>query len=191
MVFRKWGGRPHWEYDAQVVGDDEHGTWVGGRGRPPRPRPPGAGAAPAATRLERPGAAFDAPADFVSLVPREGAFVATFYGEHPGPAGDPPIELYVDITTVPEWAHDSGQAVVVMVDLDLDVVRGRSGRVWVDDEDEFAAHRVRYRSPQDVVRLAAASCDAVHAGVVAGQGAFDAAVGRSWLTRLASTASVA
>ena len=174
MVFRKWGGRPHWEYDAQVVGDDEHGTWVGAR---------------AGTRLERPGAAFDAPADFVSLVPREGAFVATFYGEHPGPAGDPPIELYVDITTVPEWAHDSGQAVVVMVDLDLDVVRGRSGRVWVDDE--FAAHRVRYRYPQDVVRLAAASCDAVHAGVVAGQGAFDAAVGRSWLTRLASTASVA
>ena len=32
-------------------------------------------------------------------------------------------------------------ATVTAVDLDLDVVRGWTGRVWVDDEDEFAAHR--------------------------------------------------
>ncbi|WP_180935649.1 DUF402 domain-containing protein [Nocardioides ungokensis] len=33
------------------------------------------------------------------------------------------------------------------VDLDLDVVRGRTGRVWIDDEDEFAEHRVRFGYP--------------------------------------------
>ena len=60
--------------------------------------------------------------------------------------------MYVDITTVPVWAGDT----VTAVDLDLDVVRGWTGRVWVDDEDEFAAHRVRYGYPSDLVRLAAA-----------------------------------
>ena len=25
----KWGGRPHWEYDAVVLGEDLHGTWLG------------------------------------------------------------------------------------------------------------------------------------------------------------------
>ena len=39
------------------------------------------------------------------------------------------------------------------VDLDLDVVRGPTGRVWVDDEDEFADHRVRFGYPEEVARL--------------------------------------
>ena len=175
VVFRKWGDRPHWEYDARVVGEDEHGTWVG---------------APAGTRVARPGVCFDAPAAFVSVVPREAAYVATFYGEHPAPTGDPAIELYVDITTVPTWGTDAqDRATVRMVDLDLDVVRGRSGRVWVDDEDEFADHRIRYGYPAEVVRLAATSCDRVHADVVAGHGAFDRNLGRAWLSRLTSAPS--
>ena len=59
---------------------------------------------------------------------------------------------------------------VTAVDLDLDVVRGWTGRVWVDDEDEFADHRVRFGYPADVVRMAAPSCEAVRTDV-AGAGA--------------------
>jgi uncharacterized protein len=175
MVFSKWGGRPHWEYDAWLVGEDEHGVWVG---------------APAGTRVARPGAVYDAPVDFVSVVPPDGAFVATFYGEPTQPAGEQSVELYVDITTVPTWRNDGeGRVTVRMIDLDLDVVRGRTGRVWVDDEDEFADHRVRFAYPDDLVRLAAASCDDVHQGVLADRGVFARDVGRRWLSRLAPASS--
>ncbi len=170
MVFSKWGGGRHWEYDACVLGDDEHGTWVG---------------APAGTRVARPGAAFESPSHFVSLVPPDRGFVATFYGEHPGPGVDPQVELYVDITTVPTWQTDAGGSIARMVDLDLDVLRGRSGRVWVDDEDEFAQHRVELGYPDDVCAAALASCASVRAAVEAGEAPYDGTVHRRWLRRLA------
>ncbi len=165
VVFRKWGDRPHWEYDALRLGDDEHGTWVG---------------AAAGTRLSRPGAEFAAPSHFVSLVPADQPFVATFYDPGWAAVVDSGVDVYVDITTVPRW--DGAQ--VTMVDLDLDVVRGWTGRVWVDDEDEFADHRVRFGYPADVVRLAASSCDAVHAAVRSGLPPYDGVVGARWLSRL-------
>jgi uncharacterized protein len=171
MRFRKWGDHPHWEYDGRLVGEDEHGRWVG---------------AAAGTHVSRPGAAFDAPAGFVSVIPHDDAYVATFYAPHRGSPGDP-VELYVDITTVPAWSLDVPMATTVtMVDLDLDVVRGRSGRVWVDDEDEFAEHRVRLGYPDDVVRLATSSCDRVRREVAADRGPFARSLGRAWLSRLPS-----
>jgi hypothetical protein len=165
VVFRKWGDRPHWEYDALRLGEDEHGTWVG---------------AAAGTRLSRPGAGFAAPGHFVSLVPADRPFVATFYDPGWAAVVASGVDVYVDITTVPRWDG----AVVTMVDLDLDVVRGWTGRVWVDDEDEFADHRVRFGYPAEVVRLAASSCDAVHAALRGGQPPYDGVVGARWLSRL-------
>ena len=44
-----------------------------------------------------------------------------------------------------------------MVDLDLDVIRLRDGTVLLDDEDEFAEHRVLYGYPEDVVERALAT----------------------------------
>ena len=44
------------------------------------------------------------------------------------------------------------------VDLDLDVVRRTDGTVYVDDEDEFAEHRVSFGYPPEVVELAEESC---------------------------------
>lgn len=175
VVFSKWGDRPHWEYDGRLLGEDEHGRWVG---------------APAGTRVSRPGAGYDAPTDFVSLLAPGGAFVASFYREHPGARGFPAVELYVDITTVPAWDVDpDGSGTVRMVDLDLDVVRGHTGRVWVDDEDEFADHRTRFGYPAEIVHLATTTCERVHADVSAGRGPFAREVGRRWLSRLAATAS--
>jgi hypothetical protein len=165
VVFRKWGDRPHWEYDALRLGEDEHGTWIG---------------AAAGTRLSRPGAGFAAPGHFVSLVPADRPFVATFYDPAWAAVVASGVDVYVDITTVPRWDG----AVVTMVDLDLDVVRGWTGRVWVDDEDEFADHRVRFGYPAEVVRLAASSCDAVHAALRGGQPPYDGVVGARWLSRL-------
>ena len=43
VVMTKWGGRPHWEYDATYLGSDEHGDWLG---------------CPVATHYSRPGMAF-------------------------------------------------------------------------------------------------------------------------------------
>ena len=168
VVFRKWGDRPHWEYDAFVLGEDEHGTWLG---------------SPAGTRLVRPGADFTSPQAFVSLVPRDRAFVATFYEEDPAPAETGWIDVYVDITTVPVWCPGAG-ATVTMVDLDLDVVRARTGRVWVDDEDEFADHRVRFGYPDDVVALASSTCEAVRHEVTARRPPYDGVVAETWISRL-------
>ncbi len=166
VLFRKWGDRPHWEYDALHLGADEHGTWIG---------------APAGTRLSRPGAGFTAPGDFVSLVPRDEPFVARFYDPVAWAGSANPVDVYVDITTVPRWT-DQG---VSMVDLDLDVVRGPTGRVWIDDEDEFADHRLRFGYPPELVRLAGAACDQVHAAVSSGLPPYDGVVGPRWLSRLA------
>ena len=174
MLFRKWGDRPHWEYDAQHLGEDEHGHWVG---------------AATGAFLSRPGVSFHAPSDFVSVLPRDRAFVASFYAAHAGPPDDP-VELYVDITTVPAWSTDqAGRTTVTMVDLDLDVLRGRSGRVWVDDEDEFADHRVRFGYPDEIVSLASTTCDAVHADVAARRPPYDGVASQAWLSRLGSSAS--
>lgn len=169
----KWGGRAHWEFDAVLLGSDEHGDWLG--------ITPG-------TAMARPGATYVAPNRQVGLVPPPGpdaerGWLATFHGR-----GSPyweslgaPVEVYVDMTTPPVWDGD----VLRAVDLDLDVVRGTTGRVWVDDEDEFAAHRVAYGYPDEVVALAVASCEAVRSAMVAGDPPYDGRVPLAWLDLVA------
>ena len=161
LVARKWPDLPHWENDAVLLGDDHHGRWVG---------------APAGTVMRRPGVEFVTTSAQVSLLPAAAPFVATFYG-----AGGT-VDVYVDISTVPVWESDRVSA----IDLDLDVVRGWSGRVWVDDEDEFAAHRVSLGYPDDLVSLATRSCDAVLSAVRGGLAPYDGNTGRRWLGELAA-----
>ena len=160
VAFGKWGGRPHWEYDALLLGEDDHGTWLG---------------LPAGTRVARPGAELDTGENQVVLVP-DAAFVATFYS----PGGDAPCELYVDICTRPAVEGRS----VAAVDLDLDVIRGWTGRIWVDDEDEFAEHRVRLGYPAEVVELALTSCEAVRRTVELSQAPFDDETPKRWFAAL-------
>jgi hypothetical protein len=156
----KWGDRPHWEFDAVLLGSDEHGDWIG---------------IPAGTPMLRPGATFTPPVDSVVLVPAGAAWwVATFY---------PPgfrVEVYVDITAPASWDGP----VLRAVDLDLDVVRGETGRVWVDDEDEFAVHRIELAYPDDVVHAASRSCDEVHALIRDRVAPFDGVTPEPWLTML-------
>ena len=76
--------------------------------------------------------------------------------------------MYVDITTVPVWAR---RRTVTAVDLDLDVVRGWTGRVWVDDEDEFADAPGRATAYPPIWSGWPSSCDAVRAAVAYRPGA--------------------
>jgi hypothetical protein len=157
----KWGDRPHWEFDALLLGSDRHGDWIG---------------IPAHTPMVRPGATFTPPVDSVVLVPGGGpGWLATFYA--PGFR----VEVYVDITTPAVW---DGR-VLRATDLDLDVVRGEKGRVWVDDEDEFADHRLRYGYPEEVVAEASRTCTTVHAAIRAGDAPFDGQAPSPWLHDLA------
>src|SRR6478736_5648669 len=164
----KWGDRPHWEFDCRFLGSDEHGDWLG----------IGAG-----TRMIRPGASYVAAAHQVCLVPAAGpddtrGWLATFHD-----VGGP-VRVYVDIASPPVWDG----AVVRAVDLDLDVVCGPTGRVWIDDEDEFADHRVRFGYPDEVIEAALASCRQVEAAVAGGRAPYDGAAA-AWLARLLDAAT--
>lgn len=178
----KWGDRPHWQFTGVHLGSDEHGTWLG---------------TPAGTHYHRPGYEFRSDVDSVTLVPRDDWYAATFHA--PGIW----CNLYVDMTTPARWDGD----VLMMVDLDLDVIRlsdplpagtlaqaseaGRvPGEVFVDDEDEFAEHRVAYGYPPEVVRAAQDSCDRVLADARAGRAPYDGSH-RRWLEELSRLASAA
>ncbi|QIK74324.1 DUF402 domain-containing protein [Nocardioides piscis] len=169
----KWGGSPHWSYAAVLLGDDQHGTWLG---------------FPAGTRFERPGRSFVGRHDHVGLVPAPVAgrapwHLATFHtAGSPWPSlGGSAAEIYIDVTTPAEWDG----TVLRAVDLDLDVVRGFNGTVIVDDEDEFLEHQAAYDYPPEVVAAARASADALVALVGGRAAPYDGAHG-VWLDRLHS-----
>ena len=161
----KWRDRPHWVYVGVYLGSDEHGDWIGFR---------------SGSRFTRPGADYVAPYDQVALAPadhlEERGWLAAFHA----PAGE--VRVYVDVATPPVWDGTTLRS----VDLDLDVVQGRTGRVWVDDEDEFAAHRERWAYPEPLVRGALASCASIERAVRAGVPPFDGETHLPWLDRLAA-----
>ena len=168
VVMTKWGALPHWEFDACLLGSDEHGDWFG---------------IPAGTPMSRPGMSFVSETDQVGLAPAAGTgggggWVATFHA--PGYW----VSTYVDMTTPPTWHGDALHA----VDLDLDVLRLGSGDVFVDDEDEFAEHQRLYDYPPDVVALAEASRDWVHDAVLHERAPFDGTAER-WLALVSATSA--
>jgi hypothetical protein len=164
VVMTKWGGRPHWEFDATFLGSDAAGDWLG---------------IPAGTRMVRPGAEYVAPVPQAGLAPAPGAeadrwWLATFHA----PGGE--VHTYVDVTTPPAWHGSELRA----IDLDLDVVRDATDRIWVDDEDEFLVHQRAFGYPDDVVARAESSARLVAAAVAARRFPFDGAAQR-WLARVA------
>ena len=155
VVFRKWDGRLHWHFWLRLLGEDDHGVWLAG--------PPG-------TVLQRGGEAAKHETDgFVMLVPRADSWTAIWNVDD-----DP--EVYVDVTTLPEWSRDS----VAAVDLDLDVVRYRDGTVALLDEDEFEEHRLVFGYPPTVADAAVATAHSLLDAVAHRVEPFDAAPSR-WL----------
>ncbi len=158
---RKWPDDPHWEFDGLLLGVDEHGTWIG---------------ITQGTLLASPVRAFQAAADHVTLVPHDAWWLGTFYGDDQ----QRPFDTYVDVATPAVW---HGEDLVRAVDLDLDVIRGTTGRVWVDDEDEFAQHRVSLGYPDEVIEQAITSCQSILAAVEDAKAPFNGSH-RDWIARL-------
>ena len=152
--FGKWGGRPHWEMDLRYLGADRFGDWLG---------------SPAGMPMRRPGWTTRTDAECAFLVPVEGDFVASFNGR------GVPTAVYVDVTDTPIWDGETVRA----MDLDLDVIRRWDGTVLVDDEDEFAEHRVQYGYPPEVVDAAQRSCDQLVAAIGGAEEPWSS-VGHTW-----------
>ncbi|PBC85936.1 MULTISPECIES: DUF402 domain-containing protein [unclassified Streptomyces] len=132
---RKYDGTLSAQWTATRLGEDEHGVWLGTAQGVPVTSNTG-------SRTSRYA--------YVMLIPRGQWWTATFCAD-PGP------EMYCDVCTVPEWNAD--ETVLRTVDLDLDVVRPRGGEVHIEDEDEFAEHRVSYGYPDNVVVKARETCE--------------------------------
>lgn len=160
--FKKWGDSQHWRFRMERLGTDEHGTWLGGR-------PP--------VRYTGPRGVGTFTHGFVVCIPENAWWVASF-NDKPRPGMD--VECYVDITTVPRWLDDEH---VTMIDLDLDVFRLWSGKVHIDDEDEFAEHRVKYGYPNDVIDRAEETTRFLVQALNARLAPFND-VGRAWLEQL-------
>ncbi|MFI7706916.1 DUF402 domain-containing protein [Nonomuraea sp. NPDC049480] len=130
IVYRKYGGALHWNHPGRVLGEDEHGVWTGVPG------------GTVARRGDEPPVTWETAA--IMLFPRDAWWTASF--------NTPPrrSEVYVDVTTVPVWSEGE----VTMLDLDLDVIRMRDGRLILDDVDEFAEHQVKLGYPPELIAQA-------------------------------------
>ncbi|MEX2375171.1 MAG: DUF402 domain-containing protein, partial [Dehalococcoidia bacterium] len=73
------------------------------------------------------------------------------------PIGRYGMRMYANIATPARLEGDT----IHWIDLDLDVVDTESRGLYVDDEDEFAAHSVEMRYPDEVVAQALAARDEV------------------------------
>jgi protein associated with RNAse G/E len=131
VVFLKYDGRLHRSYPAHWLGEDEAGAWLGV-----------VAGTPALVDGDRETLREE---PYVLLVPKRAWWTAMFNA--------PPrrTEVYCDVTTPATW---TGTSEVTVVDLDLDVRRRRWGDIERLDEDEFAAHRIEFGYPGEVVTRA-------------------------------------
>lgn len=161
---RKWDGRAHWVVPGRYLGEDEHGWWIfQGTNE----------------FCARPGAAFYTASDAVLLIPRTGEFVVTFYDDtYPGD-----FRVYVDLATEHEWKYlKPGVAEFHAIDMDLDVIRSADRGVFVDDEDEFAEHRIEMAYPVQLVDRIRSASDELYQAVKAQQPPFDG-TDREWFRK--------
>ena len=160
-LLTKWDGRPSYRFDAVHLGTDEHGKWLG---------------LPPPTRYDGPKGPGMWHHAFVICVPDGEWWIASFNDER-----DPEsVELYVDMTTPPEWSSDQS---VTCVDLDLDVARYYDTRIELLDEDDFARHRAEMDYPDDIVKMAWETGQWVLDAVRSRREPFGD-VGREWLQKV-------
>ena len=152
---RKWNGKAHWVVPGRYLGEDRHGWWIfQGTNE----------------FCSRPGAAFYTQSDAVLLVPRSGDWVATFYDDA-HPSG---VRVYVDLAVAHEWT-DIRPAVTEfhVIDMDLDVIRMAGRGVFIDDQDEFADHRIAMNYPDRLVEDIQAAAEELYQAVKAQHAPFD------------------
>jgi predicted RNA-binding protein associated with RNAse of E/G family len=157
MAYSKWDGSSHWHFEVQELGHDQHGHWFSGA--------PGI----LLQRAEEPPT--EEVNGFVMLVPQLGSWIA-FWNR----VGE--VTTYIDVTDLPRIVDGTIQA----VDLDLDVIAWRDGRVEVVDRDEFEEHQELLGYPADVVVGAEQTAAWLETEVRGGRAPFDG-VAQDWLDR--------
>jgi hypothetical protein len=161
IVYRKYDGSLHWHMTMTWLGEDEHGIWTG------------AVAPITSQRGEEPPVILEHTQ--VMLFPRGPWWTASF---NAAPAR---TEIYCDISSPVQWLSPRE---VTMIDLDLDVIRRRDGKIFLVDEDEFAEHQVKYGYPADVIMQSQRSAAWLQQALADGTEPF-ASVYRAYLGRLA------
>ena len=158
---RKWKDEPHYGSEGILLGEDEHGVWVGAR---------------AGNRMYKgTGAIVTGSYPIVWCVPRDGWFLSHHL------VGHPELDIYIDIAAPAVWSERGAR----LVDLDLDVIVWNDGRpVELVDEDEFELHRHQLGYPSELVDGARSAADHVLRQATAGAAPFDASTARRWLEAL-------
>ena len=161
---RKWNGKAHWVVPGRYLGEDRHGWWIfQGTNE----------------FCSRPGAAFYTQSDAVLLVPRSGDWVATFY-DSAHPIG---VQVYVDLAVAHEWTEIRPAVTEFhVIDMDLDVIRMAGRGVFIDDQDEFAEHRLAMNYPDRLVDDIQAAADELYQAVKAQHAPFDG-TDVAWFTK--------
>ena len=160
----KWGDKPHWHWDGVYLGADEHGEWLG---------------YPVGTAYARPGLRFATDFDGIGLVPhRDAAHFVAFNR----PTDQVRSEIYVDMTTPPEWVDTT----VRCIDLDLDVVRRWTGETQIIDQDEFEQHQIEFGYPPEIITMTEESAERVYEAVKSENAPYDLATRERWFEVLAS-----
>jgi hypothetical protein len=155
---RKWPDTSHWHYTMFWLGEDEHGRWY---------VLPGGATVQKGNDPER-----KFPATSAILV-QEGAWWFAHWNTDPGSPA-----LYIDVSTPSRIEN----GVLHTVDLDLDVIRDRDGRVEVIDQDEFLLHQKQLAYPDELIENAERSAREIEAAVTRGDEPFGK-VGDQWLER--------
>ena len=162
---RKWPDTPHYGWPATMLGEDEHGAWLG---------------CPGGRRVSMPdGTETIGERAAVWCVPWDDWFLVGFWLEHPE------VSIYVDVCTPAAWSDGGAR----MIDLDFDVIVWRpakGGHVELVDEDEFELHRVALAYPDDVIAGARTAAADLLQRVRAGEPPFTAAAAAQWVDRLPS-----
>ncbi len=130
----KYDGSLNYSWPARVLQEDADGfTW----------------ATPAGMPFTRPGRTIPVPDDWVGRVwyDRWYAVDASLTPPHRGAAPGTLVHYYCNLGLPGAWEGD----VYRYVDLDLDVMVFPDGRHLLLDEDEFAAHQIRFGYPAEVV----------------------------------------
>ncbi|MDH3539190.1 MAG: YgaC family protein [Acidimicrobiia bacterium] len=158
VQYFKYSGDLHWRHDMVYLGEDEHGTWLGG---------------PAGTTIQRghePARRWPSP--FVQLIAPDRWWTLFFNGDQ-----SDDYRIYVDVIKPATWPTT---ARVEMVDLDLDVVLRHDGTVALLDEDEFLAHGELFAYPDSLIDRARVTAAELVLKVETGEEPFGNA-GESWL----------
>lgn len=126
----------HWGFEAEFLGEDEFGRWIG--------LPKGS------RRWKGEETVRPSSGDAVLCAPHQGWW-HLHYGGY-----DREYTHFVDIVTPPRWVSPNRYE---MIDLDLDVVVHRDGTIEIHDEDEFVVHQIQYGYSEEMIQGARAETE--------------------------------